>query len=118
MAGGPSVVSSTLAVGSAAGAASVRFVAAPGSGLDEVFPSRRDNVGLPSSGRPPNGYPATSIPAAADLSLSTGSPSFPGRDDDGASSACIGDRGQASTASASTQAPELKLSDWANARNR
>lgn len=117
MIGGPAAASSAIAAGPAGGA-SVRFVAAPGSGLDEVFPPRQGTVAVPGKVVTPNVGAKTFISAPADLSLSTASPSFSGRDDEGVSAACIGGRGQASTASASTQAPELKLSDWASTRNR
>lgn len=113
----PVAASAAFAAGPAAGAASVRFVAAPGSGLDEVFPPRSGIVAVPGKAVSPNICAKTFISAPADSSLST-SPSFSGRDDEGAGSACIDGRGQVSTASASTQAPELKQSDWACARNR
>lgn len=98
-----------------AAAGAVRFVAVPGSGLEEVFP-RLDNLNT-ANGKalPPNGRPKTFISAAADVSFSTESPSL-----SGSALVADGDGGgaRARTASASTQAPELRLSDWVSARSR
>lgn len=98
----------------AAGSSAVRFVAVPGSGMEDAFP-RPESLGTVSGTALPlgGGRPKTFISAAADASLSTESPSM---------SACtlVADGGglRATTASTSTQAPELKLSDWVSTRNR
>ncbi|CAM9429661.1 unnamed protein product, partial [Ectocarpus sp. 13 AM-2016] len=79
----------------------VRFVAVPGSGLEETFP----RPGVKTVG-------STALPASA--SPSTLSPplasNFVGVQDGGVA--------RATTAAASTQATELKMSDWVNARRR
>ncbi|CAM9497537.1 unnamed protein product [Ectocarpus fasciculatus] len=78
----------------------VRFVAVPGSGLEETFP----RPGVKTVG-------GTALPASA--RPSTLSPPLTGNvvgvwEDGGVA--------RATTAAASTQAPELKVSDWVNAR--
>ena len=120
MEGNPSAAAAAARGVSAAGVASVRFVAAPGSGLDGVFPPRPVHTDAQGMTMSSNDYRKTFISAAADLSLSTATPSVARRhfDDEGDQGACGGGRVQASTVSASTQAPELKLSDWANFGNR
>lgn len=107
----------TAAEAAAAGSSAVRFVAVPGSALEEAFPrpdSLSSAVGDTASA-PNGGRPKTFISAAADVSLSTESPSL-----SGSTLVADGDGGgvRAKTTSTSTQAPELKLSDWASARSR
>ncbi|CAM9477034.1 unnamed protein product, partial [Ectocarpus sp. 12 AP-2014] len=79
----------------------VRFVAVPGSGLEETFP----RPGVKTVG-------STALPAST--SPSTLSPllvsNLCGVEDGGVA--------RATTAAASTQAPELRMSDWVNARRR
>lgn len=80
----------------------VRFVAVRGSGLEETFP----RPGVKTVG-------GTALPASA--SPSTLSSPLTGNiggvwEDGGVA--------RATTAAASTQAPELKMSDWVNARRR
>ncbi|CAB1115524.1 unnamed protein product [Ectocarpus sp. CCAP 1310/34] len=92
----PPVPDDAVGVDTAGG---VRFVAVPGSGLEETFP----RPGVKTVG-------GTALPASA--SPSTLSPllasNFGGVEDGGVA--------RATTAAASTQAPELKMSDWVNAR--
>lgn len=93
----------------------VRFVAVPGSGLEEAFPRPDSHKSVDGTALPPNGPPKTFISAAADVSLSTESPSLSGitlgADGDG-------DGVRARTTSTSTQAPELKMTDWISTRSR
>ena len=100
------------AVAAASASSGVRFVAAPGSGMEDAFPRPETRSTLGGAAfTPKGGCPKTFVSAATDASLSTESPSM---------SAITADGGgvRAKTASTSTQAPELKLSDWVSARSR
>lgn len=119
-AGAPAQIAAELpqaqaAAAAAAGSSAVRFVAVPGSGLEEAFPRLRNlSSGSGTALSPNGGRPKTFISAAADLSLGTESPSVSGTLVADANGGGV----RAATASTSTQAPELKLSDWVSARSR
>ena len=101
------------AVAAAAASSGVRFVAVPGSGMEDAFPRPETRSTLGGAAfTPKGGCPKTFVSAATDASLSTESPSM--------SAITAADFGgvRSKTASTSTQAPELKLSDWVSARSR
>lgn len=111
----------------------LRFVAVPGSGMEEVFPRPGHASAVNTAALTSRSRPKTFVSTPADLSLSTlsSSPSqstFAAgggrwREDQPAVEGAGGNVGsggvvRATTASASTQIPNLKVSDWINPRSR
>lgn len=128
------VVPATAAAGTDGVSSGVRFVAVPGSGMEAVFPrpGHANTVDTPAA-LASDARPKASASTPADRSWSTLSSSLTGSTlpagggqweeeqnaVEGASSA-VGTGGvvRAATASASTQVPDLELSEWINPRSR